>query len=213
MHLIKIIFIVNAILLFLLSIYTLWAYKKNKAQRTIKLIFFFALFYFIGFLFFILRNKIPDFFSIVLALLFFTAGSLNQYVAIRSLLGLDSTWKIRYYIPISIAFIGFYTFTYIDFNTYMRTVIFSSLMILYSLLDMWLFWNHSSKEHRLFDKLSFIVFFISFLVFLIRFIYMSSINISSYYFNNSSFFVLLPNLYMLLLNIWVILLIRYRIKN
>lgn len=182
-------------------------------NRVIKFITYFVVLYCLGFILFILRNQIPDFLSIVIANTFFALGSLCLYVTTRAIVGLDSKWQIRYWIPVLIIFVGFYIFTFIDFNSNMRALMYSVFALFYSLLDMWLFGFYTSSKFYTFDKISSIVFLVGAIIFLLRAIESRIIHIEAYYFNNVDLFLYLPNIYMLILNIWVILLVTYRIKN
>lgn len=209
----KMLFIINTVILLVLSIYMLFLYKKNSQNRAIKFITYFVVLYCLGFILFILRNQIPDFLSIVIANTFFALGSLCLYVTTRAIVGLDSKWQIRYWIPVLIIFVGFYIFTFIDFNSNMRALMYSVFALFYSLLDMWLFGFYTSSKFYTFDKISSIVFLVGAIIFLLRAIESRIIHIEAYYFNNVDLFLYLPNIYMLILNIWVILLVTYRIKN
>jgi hypothetical protein len=167
----------------------------------------------VGFVLLILRNQIPDFFSIVIANTFFAIGSLNLYVATRAIVNLDSKWHYRYYIPIVFIFVSFILFTYIDFNTPFRMVIYFTFATIYSFLSFYLFWFYASSEYRVFDKISAILFFIgilnaSFMVLRVLFQ-----DVTSYYFGNSDIFMYLPSINMLILSLWIAFLVRYRIKS
>jgi hypothetical protein len=191
----------------------LFLYKKNSQNTAMKFITYFVVLYCLGFILFILRNQIPDFLSIVIANTFFALGSLCLYVAIRAIVGLNSKWQIRYWIPILIVFVGFYIFTLIDFNPNMRALIYSVFVLFYSLLDMWLFGFYASSKFYIFDKISSMVFFVGFVIFSLVAIESRIIHIDAYYFNNVNIIIYLPNIYMLMLNLWIISLVTYRIKN
>lgn len=210
---IKTIFIANTALLLILSIYMALIYKKNIHNRTIKFITYFVVFYFIGLLLFILRNKVPDFLSIVIANTLFIAGSHSLYLATRDIVGLESKWHNRYWIPIVVVFIGFNIFIYVDFNSNIRMLIYAFYAIIYSFLSMSLFWVYTSAKFKIFDKISVIVFLISFLIETSVFLRFLFIKVSTYYFGNTDIFIYLPNLALFILNLWVIALVKYRIKN
>ncbi len=209
----KMLFIINTVILLILAIYMLFLYKKNSQNRATKFITYFVVLYCLGFTLFILRNQIPDFLSMVIANTFFALGSLCLYVATRAIVGLDSKWQIRYWIPVLIIFVGFNIFTFIDFNPNMRALMYSVFALLYSLLEMWLFGFYTSSKFYTFDKISSIVFFVGAIIFLLRAIESRIIHIDAYYFNNVNLIISLPNIYMLVLNIWILTLVTYRIKN
>lgn len=210
---IKIIFLINTFLLFIFSVFFIIYFLKNPHNKIIKFITYFVSSYFLGFVLFIFRNQISDFFSIVIANTLFATGSLNLYLATRAIVNLKSKWEFRYCLPIFIIFMGHYIFTYIDFNIHMRVIIFNLFAMVYSFFSFLFFWKNSSIKYRIFDKISSIIFLIGSIMFFILSLYSYSINISAYYFSNTDFFLILPNLYILALNLWIISLIAYRIKN
>lgn len=209
---IKTIFFANIFVLFILSIYLVYLHKKNPSNRALKFVANFVIFYFLGLVLFILRNQIFDFLSIVIATTFFAFGSVSLYVATRDIVGLDSKWHSRYWIPILIVFAGHFIFTYIDFNTNMKMTIYYTFCVFYSSLSFWLFWFYSAKKFKVFDKISSLVFLIGCLIFLVILLRVHLLNVATYYFANTDIFILLPNLYMLILNLWIIALVTYRIK-
>lgn len=209
----KIVFIINTFVLFFLSIYMFIKYKQNPYNRTIKFLTYFANCYFIGFLLVISRNKISDFISIVIANTLFISGTISLYIAIRALLNLDSQVHIRYIIPILIIFVGFFIFTYIDYNIEARLILFSSSCIFFASIYSWLFWFYSSEKFTLFDRVSCFLFIIEVMLFTTRILNSFSINIQAYLFRNESIFSYLPNLFMLTLNIWIVILVKYRIPK
>lgn len=210
---IKIVFIINIIILFLLSTYILLKYKKKLHNPQIRYLLLFVVCYLIGLILFVLRNNIPDFLSIVIGTTLFATGSVNLYIATRAVLGLDYHWKSRYYIPIFLVALGHTIFTYIYFSTAIKMSIYYSFAILYSTLSMWLFWRYASQRFHFFDKFSSVVFLIGVIIFFIILLRVLSINAESYFFSNTDFFIFLPNSYMLLLNVWFIALLKYRIKD
>jgi hypothetical protein len=213
MSVIKVLFITNTIVLFSLTIYLLYKWKHDKHYRALKLLAIFIASYFIGHFLLILRNQIPDFFSIVVANTFFAIGSLNLYVATKAILNLDSKWYNRYYVPIVIIFLSFILFTYIDFNTSARIMIYYSFVTIYSFFSFYLFWFYRCEKFVLLDKITAIFFFIGVVnsSFMVLRVFMK--NITSYYFGNLDLFIYSAAISMLFFCLWIILLVKYRIKN
>lgn len=206
-------FSINIVLLFVLASYLLLKYQNNSHNRVLKLVSYFVISYFVGFVLLVLRNQIPDFFSIVVANTFFAMGSLNLYVATKTMLDLDSKWHYRYTIPILVIFLSFILFTYINFDTSMRMIIYFSFVAIYSWLSFYLFWRYSSEKLKVFDKLSAVVFLIVCFNALFIIVRVFLKNVPSYYFGSIDMLIYLPSINMLLLNLWVVFLIKYRIKS
>jgi len=210
---IKAIFILNIIILFILSFYILFLLKKTPQKRVLKLLLTFTLSYAIGYIIFILRNQIPDLISIIIANTLFITGSIGLYMMTKEILNLDSKWKIRYIIPIFVIFISFSIFTYIDFNTNMRMIIFNLFIAIYTMRGAFLLKKHALDSYKLFDKVSSILFLLGSIIFILITLLIIEVPINSYYLSNRNIFIYLPNIYMLVLNIWIASVLYYRIKD
>jgi len=191
----------------------LFLYKINPKNRVIQFATYFSVLFFIAFFLFILRNKIPDFLSIVLANTSFAVGTISLYIAIKASLKLDSKWHVRDWIPILVIFVGFFIFTYASFSFNTRIVIYCLFATVYFSLMGWLFWVYGLKQFKLFDFMSILLFIYGAIAFLSVMIYANIEAISTYYFSNTSFIMYLPNIFYLLLNFWTVALVKYRIKN
>jgi len=190
-----------------------WYKTHNNNKKEQQLIFYFVLCYFLGLIFIVLRNKIPDFFSIVLSNTIFAVGSVSLYLGSKAILKLDSKWYIQHIIPIIIVFVGHFTFTYVYYNTQFRIFSYSLFASAFSFLSAHLFWKYKSKKYFLFDTISVFVFLTGALSFLLVALKVNLIDVSTYFFNNSKWIFLLPNLYLFLIVIWFVSLLLFRLKN
>lgn len=210
---IKTVFIINIILITILSFYMLVVYIKNSRNRAIQFITYFTVLFFFAFILFYLRNQIPDFLSIVIANTLFSIAIVSLYIAIKDSLQLDSKWHIRYWIPIVVFSVGFFIFTHLSFNFSSRIYIYCIFVIIYCIHFAWLFWIYKSKEFKLFDTLSSILFLLGVIVFSLVMVSSNIETLSTYYFSNTTFALYLPNIFYFMLNLWAVVLIKYRIKN
>jgi hypothetical protein len=210
---IKIIFITNAIALFVLSLYMMLRHRNHVQNRTVKFVTYFVVLYFLGFVLLLLRNKIPDFLSIVVANSFFVAGSVSLYVATRAILNLDAKWHLRYVVPVVVIFVGFIIFTYLDYDTATRIVIYFSFCTMFSLLSGYLFWVHASKRFIIFDKLSAMMFFGGAVLDILIIIRALSTQLAVNYLSITDAVITLSNLFLSVLILWFVLLVNYRIKK
>lgn len=206
-------FILNAITFILLTCYIFFQYKNRLNILEFRYLFYFSLFGGISLSLLILRNIIPDFFSIVIANTFAAAGTIYIYLAARAIVGIEHKWHHRYWIPISILFAGMLIFTHITFSTETRFLIYFSFMALYNGLIAWLFYTYKSSKFKLFDLSSSIVFTIGTFIFFSVMLYSSFKETAQYLFNNVNFIIIFAPLYMLILSIWVVIALKYRIKN
>ena len=198
-------FILNAITFILLTCCILFQHKNRLNILEIRYLFYFSLFWGISLCLLILRNIIPDFFSIVIANTFAAAGTIYIYLAVRTIVGIEHKWHHCYWIPISILFAGMLIFTYVIFSTETRFLIYFSFMALYNGLIAWLFYTHKSSKFKLFDLSSSIVFTIGTFIFFSITLYTSFKETAQYLFNNVNFIIVFAPLYMLTLSIWVII--------
>ncbi len=210
---IKIVFITNTIALFILSIYMMLRHRNNIKNRSIKFVTYFIVLYFLGFILLLLRNTIPDFLSILLANSFFVTGSISLYVAVRAILKFDASWHYRYWIPVVVLFLGMGFFTYLDYNTNARIIIYFGFCMLFAFLPGWLFWNHASKRFYYFDKISAMMFFADVVLCFLIILRAGFIQLEVNYLSITDTIIILPSIFMSVLILWLVLLTNYRLNN
>jgi hypothetical protein len=209
----KIIFAINTLVLLIISIISTVEYKKNTKNDSIKFLQLFIVLHFVGFVFFILRNQIPDFISIIIANTLFAIGTLSLYLATKSIMNIQPIWHNRYVVPIIIFFIGFIIFTYAEYDTRTRILIYYIMCFMYTISIAWLFWHTNSIKFKIFDKISAVLFTAVFLIFLGIILQTTFIKLQTYYFSNANTFMILSILIMDLLAFWTLFTIKYRVKN
>lgn len=196
----KLFFLLNILILFILFLSSMLFYIKNPNNRVIKFIILLAFFFFSGLILMILRNEINDFLSIVIANTLFALGTICLHIIVKEILSLNSSWQNRYWIPITLIFINFYFFTYLDYN-YIRAKVFFLFCMIYSIYFVYLFWKFKTKEFYIFEIFSLITFSIGSIIFSILFLHNPK-NYSLYYFSNTDILFILPNIYMILVTLW-----------
>jgi hypothetical protein len=210
---IKILLVINTILLYTASFYTFFQYRKNPTTIAVKYLFYFAILYAISISLLLLRNIIPNFFSIVIANTLAAASIIYIYLAVKAIVGIEHRWENRYFIPIAVMFICSFIFTHIFFSTDMRFLIYFPLIGLFLGLCAYTFYNYRSSEYKLFDSISLGIFVIGAFVFFSLILYTILKDISSYLLNyTNSNIVTSASIYVLLLAIWAMVAVRYRIK-
>lgn len=209
----RLLFMSNTIGFILLSIYIVTIFYKNRGNKKVLYITNFVLLYCVGFIFFVLRNEIPDFLSIVVANTLFAFGSMNLYIAIKLILDLETRWSLRHMVPVFIIFFGHFIFTYVDSNTQMKVAIYSLFVIVVATLQSRCFLLHQSLEFRLFDRLSSLFFALYVVVFLLVILYVFSNNIYTFFFSNAGFVMILPSVMTFILIIWIVTVVRYRLRD
>ncbi len=157
---IKTIIVISFIALFVLTITSYILMKNFPSHKSVKYFFVFALSFFVGQVLVSLRNIIPDFLSIVVGSNLQMLGYIFLYLATRGLMGIDSKWYHRYFIPLVVVIIGFIFFTYVIYDTQIRIVIFSLFCALYSVIIGWVFWRYTSSRFLILNKITAILFFI-----------------------------------------------------
>lgn len=210
---IKILFTTNAIILLITLTILISHYKKNTQNKSIKFLTYFIALHFIGFMFFVLRNQIPDFFSIIVANMLFAVGTLFFYMSIRAIIKIEPIWYNRNYIPLLVFLIGFVIFTYISYDTKTRILIYYLFCAIFVFASGWLLWTKNALEFKFFDKTTAIMFFIISFVLIGIFLQATILKIETYYFSNKNIFMILSIVIIDLLSLWTLLALKYRIKN
>lgn len=210
---IKVLFTVNLLILFIVSSILTINSRKKTQNNSIKFLAYFILLHFIGFIFFVLRNQIPDFFSIIIANMLFSVGMLFLYMAIKTMVNIEPIWQNRYYIPLFIYFIGFIMFTYINYDIKIRILIYYSFCAIYMLTSGWLLWKNNSPEFKFFDKITAILFFIISFILIGIILQATMIKIETYYFRNTNIFMIISISILDLLSLWTLIALKYRVKN
>ena len=210
---IKTLFIMNLVILLILSLYLFSLYKKNKTNITIQYFLYFCTLYSVALFLFLLRNQISDFISMVIANTLFATANVSLYIAIRALFDEETQWKNRYWIPIFIVFIGFCIFVYFHYDANIRALIYLFFALFYALLNTKLFLFSSSSKFKVFDKVSFIFFLLTSILYISIIIRINFQQVETYYFSNVDIFISFINYHMLFLNLWIIIVTQYRIKK
>lgn len=210
---VKTLFIVGTLVLLLVSIIMIHSYKQNPKNKARKYLTLFILLHFIGFIGFILRNQIPDFVSIIVANTLFASGTLSLYIATKIITNKTPAWHNRYLIPLVIFAIGFIVFTYVEYDTSTRTLLYYLFCFIYTSAIAWLFWFNDSAAFRVFDRLSALFFATLSIIFLAVVFQTSFTQLQAYYFSNTNTFMILSIFIMIILNLWAVAVAKYRIKN
>lgn len=206
----KILFSITVSVLLVALIDILYRYYKGQRELVVRYAILVVASYLLGLSLILLRNMIPDFFSIVVANTFFIIGAICVYITSRAVLGLESKWHMRYWIPVAIIFIGFSIYTYLDFNMNARLILHFSFCVLYYALASWLFWIYARSESHRFDRLSAVMFFIFFLFSLFIVFKGTTSKLELNLLSNNDGLLLLPSIDISMLGIWSMLLVRYR---
>ncbi|MEW6552012.1 MAG: hypothetical protein AB1389_07790 [Campylobacterota bacterium] len=209
---IKTIIIVSFVTLFMLTISSYTLMKNFPANNSVKNLFVFSLFFFVGQILTGLRNIIPDFLSIIVGNNLLISAHIFLYMAARGLLGLDSKWHHRYFIPIIVVIIGFIFFTYFIYDIQMRIVIFSLFCALYAIIIGWVFWKYSSSQFIKLNRFTAIVFFISVIIFTVRAFKASITQIPANYLSTTDVIIVLPYLYMIVMTTLLVLVFTLQIS-
>ncbi|MGB3751380.1 MAG: hypothetical protein WA945_07400, partial [Arcobacteraceae bacterium] len=179
----------------------------------IKYLTYFVVLHFIGFIFFVLRNQIPDFFSIIIANMLFAVGTLFFYLTIKTIVNEKTIWHNRYYIPVFMFFIGFIIFTYFIYDTKTRIIIYYFYCAGSIFPSAWLLWKNDSKNFKLFDKTTAILLFIISFIFISIIIQSIFIKLQDYYFSNNNIFMIVSIVIADLLSLWTLLALKYRVEK
>lgn len=169
------------IALFILIIIGSALFYKFPQEKYFKYFALFPLFFLTGEILRTFRIVIPDLFSIVIANTLMVSGIIFSYIGVRAMLNLESQWHNRYYIPIAMVLFGFILFTYIHYNVTMRILIFSAFSIIYASSISWIFFKNATKEFKIFDYISSLLFLVGIIIFLARTLKASMIEINVNY--------------------------------
>jgi len=193
----------------IINLILIYYFPKNK---NLKYLLVFNLGFLLGQLLLILRNTIPDFFSIVVGNSFLVAGHICVYVASRGLLKLENRWRNRYFIPIGVVAIGLCVFTYVYYHTEMRIVIFSLFCTIYGVILAWIFLKYASGKLLLLHYLTSFFFLISAVMFFIRAITASIIDFPVSYLSINDLMIVMPYVYLVFISFWLCLLFALQIR-
>lgn len=203
-----------ALLAFALSTFLL--YLKYPKSRIVKLLALYFAFFFFGLIVTSLRNKIPNFISLQLGVVSFAIGYMFLYMAIKHMLGLESNWQRRYYIPITILFMGIFLFTYMYYDLHMRIVIFSLYIAVYTFVTAWLLYESSVKYYKRFHQFIALFYLIISFVFILRAINSSIFGYHLQVFYSNTFIINSPYISLIIISLILIIMsnlhLRY-IKN
>lgn len=196
--------------LLILIIVGFFLYYKFPEEKYFKYFAFFPTFFLTGELLRTFRITIADFFSVVFANTLMATGVMFLYIGVRALLKLESQWHNRYYIPISIVFLGFMLFTYIHYDVAMRILIFSVFTIIYTFSISWIFFKNARKKFKKLDYFSAFLFLLGIVIFLIRTLKASMIEISENQPKATELFNTLIYSYLFFMTVWfsIILIIK-----
>jgi len=186
--------IINGILstLLLFTLINVVLKIRYKDEKSLNYFLYFCMSYLIGIFLTSLRNTIPDFFSIVVAVTVLVLGYIFLYIAIRGLLGLDFKWLHRYFLPIIIVFFGLYIFTEVYYDLHLRIIIFSLFIISHSITLSYFFWQASLKRLKIINIISAIAFILISIVFFLRALYAVTMNHTIEFAYSTKFMVLSP---------------------
>lgn len=187
-------------------------YYKFPEKKYFKYFALFPTFFLTGELLRTLRVYLPDFFSVIIGNTLMAFGIMFLYIGVRVLLNFDAKWNNRYYIPVSIVFLGFLLFTYIHYDVAMRIFIFSTFTIIYASGIAWRFFKYATEEYKVLDYISAALFLIGILIFLARTFKASMIEINVNYPKSSEILNSLIYLYLFFMTAWfnIILIVRAR---
>lgn len=210
---IKTLVIINALLLFPIGLYAAFLYKKSPLNQPLRFAFYFFISLFIAFVFIALRNKIPDFISIVLANTLIAMSWIYLYLSVSSAVEPSSKWLKRYFIPVGVIFIGFIFFTHLHNDVNIRLIItYSFVLVMFSLCAR-VFWLHWQEKFYYFDRASALFFLIipllsSILIFKLTFknLPLNMLSINETVFASTLIFVMF-------LLMWFLIFMNYRVKN
>ena len=198
------------ITLFILIIVGFVFFNKFPQEKYFKYFALFSLFFLTGELLRTFRVVIPDLFSVVIANTLMTSGIIFLYIGVRGMLNLESQWHTRYYIPIAVVLFGFILFTYVHYNITMRILIFSAFSIIYASSISWIFFKNATKEFKMFDYFSSLLFLVGIIIFLVRTLKASMIEINVNYPKSTDLLNTFIYLYLFFISFWLsfILIIR-----
>ena len=191
------------IALFILVIVGLIFFNKFPQEKYFKYFAFFSLFFLTGEILRTFIVIISDLFSIVIANTLMVSGIIFLYIGVRAMLNLESQWRTRYYIPIAMVFFGFILFTYVHYNATMRILIFSVFSIIYASSISWIFLKNATKEFKVFDYISSLLFLVGVIIFFVRTLKASMMEINLIYPNSTDLLNTFIYAYLLFMSYWL----------
>jgi hypothetical protein len=191
------------IALFILVIVGLIFFNKFPQEKYFKYFAFFSLFFLTGEILRTFIVIISDLFSIVIANTLMVSGIIFLYIGVRAMLNLESQWRTRYYIPIAMVFFGFILFTYVHYNATMRILIFSAFSIIYASSISWIFLKNATKEFKVFDYISSLLFLVGVIIFFVRTLKASMMEINLIYPNSTDLLNTFIYAYLLFMSYWL----------
>ncbi len=201
------------IALFILIIVGSIFFNKFPQEKYFKYFALFSLFFLTGEILRTFRVVIPDLFSIVIANTLMVSGIIFSYIGVRAILNLESQWHIRYYIPIVVVLFGFILFTYVHYNVTMRILIFSVFSIIYASSISWIFFKNATKEFKIFDYISSLLFLVGIIIFLIRTLKASMIEINVNYPKSTDLLNTVIYSYLFFMSFWLSFILIIRAKR
>lgn len=187
-------------------------YYKFPEKKYFKYFALFPTFFLTGEILRTLRVYISDFFSVIIANTLMVFGIIFLYIGVRAILNFEAKWNNRYYIPVSIVFFGFLLFTYIYYDIAMRILIFSTFTIIYASAIAWRFLKYPTKEYKVLDYISGVLFLVGILIFFARAFKASMIEINMNYPKSSEILNSFIYAYLFFMTAWlnIILIVRAR---
>lgn len=209
---IKILILISFFILSISTTMSFFLIRRYKDKIFLKYFLAFNICFLIGQILVILRNSIPDFYSIVVGNILLITGQIFLYLAVKGLFKFEVKWKSRYLIPIFIAFCGFVLFTYIYYDTYMRIVVFSVLTAIYSIVLGKLFLTAPYLKLNILNLFTGFIFFLAFLLFTFRVINVFNVEFPVNYLKSTALMVTIPYVYMNFICVWLSLVFTLNLK-
>jgi hypothetical protein len=201
------------IALFILMIVGGFLYNKFPQEMYFKYFILFPLFFLAGEILRTFRIVIPYIFSIVIANTLMVSGIIFSYIGVRAMLNLESQWHTRYYMPIAVVLFGFILFTYVHYNVTMRILIFSVFSIVYASSISWIFLKNATKEFKIFDYISSLLFLVGIIIFFVRTLKASMIEINVIYPKSTDLLNTFIYAYLFFISFWLSFILIIRAKR
>ena len=201
------------IALFILIIVGSIFFNKFPQEKYFKYFAFFSLFFLTGEILRTFIVIISDLFSIVIANTLMVSGIIFLYIGVRAMLNLESQWRTRYYIPIAMVFFGFILFTYVHYNATMRILIFSAFSIIYASSISWIFLKNATKEFKVFDYISSLLFLVGVIIFFVRTLKASMMEINLIYPKSTDLLNTVIYSYLFFMSFWLSFILIIRAKR
>ena len=141
------------------------------------------------------------------------SGIIFSYIGVRAMLNLESQWHTRYYMPIAVVLFGFILFTYVHYNVTMRILIFSVFSIVYASSISWIFLKNATKEFKIFDYISSLLFLVGIIIFFVRTLKASMIEINVIYPKSTDLLNTFIYAYLFFISFWLSFILIIRAKR